>query len=196
MSPVARYLLPSPADPRNSVCTLPSRFPSLYRRCAIAITLSTTPKATCRWWVPTRRVVGGHSGVAILTKIVLGTDILTETLRICLFRRRPITRIVAARPCCSSTRGWHFRCECRASPPLGRLGLKSASGRLALPLRYFPVVHRQLQHPRPLRSPPHAHDDASPSPPNGKVSIQYMALKNHIGRAEREILVLVGSVKK
>jgi hypothetical protein len=66
----------------------------------------------------------------------------------------------------------------------------------ALPWRCFPAARRQLQHPRPTADPsipPVAKNiSQTPSPPPCRESVcEYSVPRKHIGRPEREILVLV-----
>jgi hypothetical protein len=66
----------------------------------------------------------------------------------------------------------------------------------AVPWRCFPVVHRQLQHPRHIAYPSVPFfaikvSQTPPKPPCRESSFKYLVTKEHIGLAEREILVLV-----
>jgi hypothetical protein len=128
MSPISCYVFPAPADPQNKSSTLPMRLTQLSsRHCgrgAFATTLCTSPKAACRWWVPTREEVGGHSGVVIQTTNVPGTDVLTETLRKGISggdRLRGLSPHDLVAPLVAAV----LLAMVSSPHPLGRLGLKS-----------------------------------------------------------------------
>jgi hypothetical protein len=105
--------------------------------------------------VPTRGDVGRTHGSSRRETKDVGYGNFSKNPRTKFFRRRMILRTSVAKPCHSSGCDQPPSCVVITHAPMGDINLKGS--RLlasAIPWCCFPVVRRQLQHPRPTVDPP------------------------------------------